>query len=88
MLLSTKTVISSRSTGLSAVAASIMRVYITQAPRVRIGKPELCAAVDGRLATKQLHEADSAVTRRRASRDPRTRNIGRGTESAPCHGPA
>lgn len=40
MLLSTKIVISSRSTGLSAVAASIMGAYITQAARVRIVRPE------------------------------------------------
>src|SRR4029453_12073568 len=40
MLLSTKIVISSRSTGLSAVAASIMGPYITQAARVRIVRPE------------------------------------------------
>ena len=40
MLLSTKIVISSRSIGLSAVAASIMGPYITQAARVRIVRPE------------------------------------------------
>ena len=61
MLLSTKTVISSRSTALSSVAAPIMGAYITQAARVRIVRPELCAAVDGRLARRGSSRAPVLV---------------------------